>query len=165
MPTTNDSLPPRGRAALALGLLGWMALSAVAAASGALFPPGEWYAAIAKPSWTPPGWLFGPVWSLLYVLMALAAWRVWRSPPSPARRLALALMLAQWLLNAAWSGLFFGLRSPLLALVDIVALWGLLAWILVAFRRVDPPASWMMAPYFAWVGFAMVLNATIAWMQ
>ena len=128
---------------------------------GAFFPPGEWYQSIAKPSWTPPGWLFGPVWTVLYALMAVAAWRVWRTAPAPARSLALGLMLAQLVLNAAWSPLFFGLRSPALAFVDICALWLALVWTMVAFRRVDAPAGWMLVPYLAWVSFALVLNGAI----
>ncbi len=160
-PRHRDPATPRGAPALAAGLAGWLLLCFAAAAAGALFPPGEWYAALAKPSWTPPGWLFGPVWTVLYVVMAVAAWRVWRAPDSPARSLALGLMLAQLLLNAAWSGLFFGLRSPALAFLDICALWALLVWLMFAFRRVDAAAGWMIVPYLAWVSFALVLNGAI----
>jgi tryptophan-rich sensory protein len=157
----RDPAAARGGPTLAAGLIGWLLLCFGAAAMGAFFPPGEWYQSIAKPSWTPPGWLFGPVWTVLYALMAVAAWRVWRTAPAPARSLALGLMLAQLVLNAAWSPLFFGLRSPALAFVDICALWLALVWTMVAFRRVDAPAGWMLVPYLAWVSFALVLNGAI----
>jgi translocator protein len=121
----------------------------------------EWYLTLRKPSWNPPGWVFGPVWTLLYVAMAVAAWRVWRRAETGAARTTLWLYGAQLALNALWSILFFGLRRPDLALVDVVVLWGLLVVLLVRFARADRLAAALWTPYVAWVGFATVLNATI----
>jgi tryptophan-rich sensory protein len=120
-----------------------------------------WYPTLAKPAWTPPGWLFGPVWSCLYVAMAVAAWRVWRLAIPGAARAVVGLYGAQLVLNALWSILFFRLRSPGLALVEIVVLWTLLVVLLVRFGRADRIAGWLWAPYVAWVSFASVLNGAI----
>ncbi len=142
-------------AALLISLL----LVAAVAVFGSRFAPGEWYQALAKPVWTPPDWLFGPAWTLLYALMALAAWKVWIA----ARRidLALAVYAAQLLLNASWSWLFFGLQRVDLALADIVALWLLIIVTIVLFRRRDRLASMLLWPYLAWVTYAAALTFEI----
>lgn len=129
-----------------------------AAAIGAQFPPGEWYAGLRKPAWNPPNWIFAPVWTALYTLMAVAAWRVWRRGDGLRGRAALSLFLLQLLCNAVWSWFFFGLHRPALALVDIVLLWLSLLATLVAFGRIDRVAALLLAPYLAWVSFAMALN-------
>jgi len=144
-----------------LGLVAWLALSFGAAATGALFAPGEWYASLRKPSWNPPGWVFGPVWTALYVAMAVAAWRVWLQDGSPARRRALRAFLAQLGLNALWTPLFFGLHRPGVAFAEIVLLWLAIAWTIAAFRLVHRAAAWLLAPYLAWVTFAAALNFTL----
>ena len=118
----------------------------------------HWYPTLAKPSWTPPGWLFGPVWTVLYILMGVAAWRVWLKGQA---RTALWLFGAQLLLNLAWSFLFFGARSPGLGLVDIVALWLAIAATIFAFAQLSRGAALLLVPYLAWVSFAMALNAKI----
>ncbi len=141
-----------------LGLAGWWALCFSAAAMGAPFIPGEWYAALKKPAWSPPSWLFGPVWSALYTMMAVAAWLVWRSGPSATRRRSLAAFLVQLALNALWTPLFFGLRAPGVAFAEIMLLWVAIAWTVAAFRSVDRAAVWLLAPYLAWVSFAAALN-------
>ena len=108
------AMQPRGvRAALALA--GWLLLCFAAAAFGGLFMPGEWYAALKKPSWNPPGWIFGPVWMSLYAMMAVAAWLVWRQGGWGKQLKPLLLFLAQLALNAAWTPLFFGLQRPIVA--------------------------------------------------
>ncbi|HET6442192.1 MAG TPA: TspO/MBR family protein [Phycisphaerae bacterium] len=118
-----------------------------------------WYPTLAKPSWTPPGAVFAPVWTALYFLMALAAWLVWRKAGGlAAARLPLALFAVQLALNAAWSILFFGLRMPGLAFGELVLLWVAIAATLAAFRRVLPAAGLLLAPYLAWVTFAGALN-------
>jgi tryptophan-rich sensory protein len=122
----------------------------------------EWYPTLAKPSWTPPGAVFAPVWTALYFLMAVAAWLVWRKAGGlAAARLPLALFAVQLALNAAWSVLFFGLRMPGLAFGELVLLWLAIAATLAAFRRVVPAAGLMLAPYLAWVTFAGALNFTL----
>jgi tryptophan-rich sensory protein len=139
-------------------LLGWLVLVFVAAAVGRSFPPGAWYAGLAKPAWTPPNWLFAPVWTLLYLLMGLAAWLVWERRGTSGGRWALGLFLVQLGLNALWSWVFFGLHRPGLAFVEIVLLWLALAATIGAFRRVRPLAAGLLVPYLLWVTFAAALN-------
>lgn len=154
---------PRSRQVL--GLAGWLVLCFSAAATAVFISPGDWYSQLHKPSWTPPSWLFGPAWTLLYAMMATAAWLVWRCDGWRAQRRALGWFLLQWLLNALWTPLFFGLHRTGLALAEILALWAVLAMTLVAFWRVRPLAGWLMLPYLAWVSFAAVLNGAIWWLN
>jgi translocator protein len=141
--------------------MGWLALCFSAAGSAVFVSPGGWYASLIKPSWTPPPWVFGPVWSLLYVLMAVAAWLVWREGGWRSQRQALGLFLLQWLLNALWTPLFFGLHQPGLACVEIAALWLLILMTLILFWRVKKTAGVLLLPYLAWVTIATALNFTI----
>lgn len=141
-----------------VGLIGWLLVSFAAAAFGGLFAPGEWYASLKKSAWNPPGWVFGPLWTALYAMMAVAAWLVWRRDGFAAQRRPLVLFLAQLALNAAGTPLFFGLRRPGLAFADIVLLWLAIVGTLVAFRRVSRTAAWLLVPYSAWVSFAAALN-------
>jgi benzodiazapine receptor len=145
----------------ALALAGWMALTFAAAATGAFVSTGGWYAALVKPSWNPPGWLFGPVWTLLYALMAAAAWMVWRAGGWRAQRRALGLYLCQWALNALWTPLFFGFQRPDLAFAGIVLLDLAVLATAAAFWRVRPAAGLLLLPYILWVAFATVLNFAI----
>jgi len=119
-----------------------------------------WYAGLAKPQWTPPNWLFGPVWSVLYALMGVAAWLVWRRGGLEIR-LALTLFAVQLALNVAWSGLFFALRLPGVASAEILLLWLAIGVTTVCFGRISTAAGLLMVPYFAWVGFAAILNLAI----
>ncbi|MFM2196772.1 MAG: hypothetical protein RLZZ505_204 [Verrucomicrobiota bacterium] len=123
--------------------------------------PGDWYASLDKPSWNPPGWIFGPVWSALYAMMAVAAWLVWKQGGFAIRRKALGLFLAQLLLNALWTPLFFGMHLPGVAFAEILLLWLAIAATLIVFRSVNRTASWLLVPYLAWVSFAAVLNGTL----
>lgn len=122
---------------------------------------GDWYAAIKKPSWNPPNWLFGPVWTALYIGMAVAAWLVWRKNGLADAWLPLLLFAVQLFLNAAWSALFFGMRSPGIAFADIVLLWFAILATIVAFGRVSGLAATLLVPYLAWVSFATALNGAI----
>ncbi|SFJ98037.1 TspO/MBR family protein [Methylocapsa palsarum] len=142
----------------AAGLFVFAAACFGAASSGALFRPGKWYANIRKPWWTPPDWLFGPVWSILYVMIAISGWLVWRRAGLAGAAAPLAIYGAQLLLNAGWSGLFFGLRRLDLAFAEIVVLWLSIAATIVAFDGVDHRAALLLAPYFVWVSFASALN-------
>lgn len=149
-----------------LALLGFVVLSFAAAGIGGLFTApavkqGGWYYQIQKPSWTPPSWLFGPVWTALYLMMAVAAWLVWKQGGWAAQGGALGLFLVQLVLNAAWSWLFFGLHSPSAGLVGIALLWIAILLTILAFFRVSPAAGWLMVPYLLWVSFASALNFTI----
>lgn len=120
-----------------------------------------WYMDLQKPSWNPPSSLFGPVWTCLYVAMAVAAWLVWREKGFFASRLPLLLFAVQLALNAIWSVLFFGLRAPGLALAEIVLLWIAILATAIAFGRVSTWAAALLVPYLAWVSFAAALNWTL----
>jgi benzodiazapine receptor len=124
-----------------------------------------WFAGLVKPSFNPPNWVFGPVWTTLYALMAFAAWRILRLPPSPARRTALFLFFVQLALNVAWSWMFFAAHSPLLGLVNVVPQFLVIVATLVAFSRLDRVAGWCLAPLALWVGYASLLNAAVWWLN
>lgn len=125
---------------------------------GALFTPGAWYAGLAKPAVNPPGWVFGPTWTLLYVLIAVAGWRVWKGDRGCP---AMKLWWAQLALNYGWTPVFFGTQQIGLALlVLLLLLTTIVAFIVVAWRT-DRAAAWLFAPYAAWVAFATLLNASI----
>jgi tryptophan-rich sensory protein len=142
----------------ALGLIVWVVVSMAAGFVGSQFLPGEWYAALAKPSWNPPSSVFAPVWSTLYVLMGIAAWLVWRKVGFAGAPVALGLYLAQLVLNALWSYLFFGAQRPDLAFMEIIVLWLVILATTIAFWRISTPAGVLLLPYLGWVGFASALN-------
>jgi tryptophan-rich sensory protein len=119
---------------------------------------GAFYAELVRPDWAPPAALFGPVWTLLYAMMAVSAWLVWMRRGSRPVRLALAVFVTQLALNALWSWLFFGWRLGGPAFLDIVVLWALIVATLVLFWRIRPLAGWLLVPYLAWVTFAAALN-------
>jgi tryptophan-rich sensory protein len=127
-------------------------------AIGFLTAPGEWYAGLAKPSFNPPNWLFGPVWTLLYLLIAVAGWRVFESDRGGW---PMKLWWAQLALNFLWSPVFFAAHQIGLALALILLLLGAILAFIVASWRQDRVAAWLFAPYAAWVGFASALNASI----
>jgi translocator protein len=141
-----------------VGLAFWLVVTFAAAWIGSRFQPGEWYAGLVKPALTPPGWVFGPVWTLLYAMMGTAAWLVWRTLGVYGALIPLGLFLGQLALNALWSYLFFGLQRPDLAFLDIVALWLSILATLLAFWRTYPPAGLLLLPYLLWVSFATYLN-------
>jgi tryptophan-rich sensory protein len=148
----------------ALGLLAFIGLCFGAAAIGSAFNVpalSEWYPGLQKPFFNPPNWLFGPVWSVLYLAMAVAGWLVWREEGLSGATTALTVFGAQLVLNTLWSGLFFGLRSPGLALVEIVILWVAILATILLFRPVSRVAALLLVPYLAWVSFATVLNFEI----
>lgn len=149
------------RSRLFIGLAGWLCVTFLAPLAGFRAIPDEWYRALAKPAWNPPPWIFGPVWTLLYTLMAVAAWRVWRKGGWREQRGVLSLYLAQLFANALWTPLFFGAHRIGLALGDILLMWALILATLVAFSRVDRPAGVLFVPYLAWVSFASFLNFTL----
>lgn len=144
-----------------LALIGWVALCFGAAAIGGLFGPSEWYTQLRKPAWNPPNWLFGPVWTALYTLMAVAAWLVWRQGGFATQRRALSLFIVQLALNAAWTPLFFGLHWPGVAFAELLLLWTAISAATACFFKVSRTAGWLMLPYLAWVTFAAILNAAL----
>lgn len=144
-----------------LGLLGWLLAAFVTAAVGAVasVDAASFYAQLSKPSWAPPAWVFGPVWTVLYGLMGIAAWLVWRSPAP--KRAALTLFAAQLAANALWSWLFFAWHRGALAAVEILVLLALIVAMIVAFWRSSRLAAWLLVPYLLWVSFASVLTWTV----
>jgi tryptophan-rich sensory protein len=146
-----------------LGLIGWLVISFAAAAVGAVasIQARSFYSQLAQPAWAPPPWLFGPVWTVLYALMAIAAWLVWRSGGFRTNRIALAFFWGQLVLNALWSWLFFAWHLGALAFADIVFLWVLIVATLVSFWRLRPLAGALFIPYLLWVSFASALNYSL----
>jgi len=147
-----------------LALVVFLALAFAAAAIGGVAAAGgtgEWYESLRLPSWRPPNWVFGPVWTVLYVMIAVAAWLVWRERGADGAAEALAVWAVQLALNATWTGLFFGLHRPGLAFAEIVVLALAVAATIVLFARVSPPAALLLVPYFGWVCFAALLNGAI----
>lgn len=139
-------------------LIVWVGLCFLTAWAGSRFTPGESYLQLQKPSWTPPGYLFGPVWSILYLSMGIAAWLVWRRAGLLKAKLALSLFAVQLILNGAWSWIFFGLHQPGLAFAEILVLWSMILVTMIAFWRVNRYAGMLFLPYIAWVSFAAILN-------
>lgn len=148
-------------AQLILGAIVWLAIVFAAAFLGSRFLPDEWYRGLAKPSWNPPNTIFAPVWTLLYLLMAVAAWLVWSRHGVSGAFLPLALFILQLLLNAGWTWFFFGRHRPDLALVDILVLWIVLLATLISFWQLEALAGALLLPYLAWVSFASALNWVI----
>lgn len=156
------SAPATANAWIGLALLVALCLAVAALGAGLTRASlGDWYPTLRKPSWNPPGWLFGPVWTLLYLAMALAAWLVWRRLGIAGAATALALFALQLALNLAWSAIFFAWRRPGWAAIEIVLLWVAILATLVEFARTSRGAALLLVPYLLWVGFAAVLNATI----
>lgn len=145
------------------GLVGWLALTFVAAAVGSVASTGAgpFYEGLSRPAWAPPAWLFGPVWGLLYLAMGTAAWLAWRANWTPATRIALALYVLQLAGNALWTWLFFAWREGALAFGEIVLLWLLIAITTVSFWRLNKPAGWLMVPYLLWVTYAAALTFSV----
>jgi translocator protein len=141
-------------------LLVFIMLVAAAAVVGTQFGPGPWYVSLQKPEWTPPNWLFAPVWTTLYVGIAVAGWLVWRARKT-AKVTAIVLWGIQLILNGLWSWLFFGLQRPDLALADIIALLVVICWFIAAASQTNRMAALLFVPYALWVGFASALNFAI----
>ncbi|MEO8808753.1 MAG: TspO/MBR family protein [Rhodanobacter sp.] len=151
------------RAKQTVGLIGWLLLSFAASAIGAVasVQAATFYQHLAQPSWAPPSSIFGPVWSMLYALMGVAAWLVWREDGWRRQRGVLALFVVQLAVNALWSWLFFAWHRGALAFADIVLLWLLIVATLVSFWRVRPLAGALLVPYLCWVSFASALNFAV----
>lgn len=146
-----------------LGLVGWLGVSFIAAAFGAAasIRAKSFYGELTQPDWAPPGWLFGPVWTILYAFMGVAAWLVWRSGGFQANKKALTFFVIQLVLNGLWSWLFFAWHRGAFAFVDVLVLWVLIVFTLVLFWRVQPLAGSLLIPYLLWVSFAAALNFSV----
>ena len=146
-----------------LALAGWVALCALTGAIGAFasIDAKQFYGSLDQPAWAPPSGVFGPVWTLLYMCMAVAAWLVWRERGFARARGALGLFILQLAANALWSWLFFGWHRGALAFADILVLLALIIATMVAFARIRQAAAWLLAPYLAWVTFATLLSYSV----
>jgi len=137
----------------------FVGLAVLTASSGAIFTPGEWYRGLRKPSWNPPDWAFAPAWTVLYIMIAVSGWMVWRQAGSVgAAAFPLAVYLVQLLFNAGWSAVFFGLKRPDLAFVEVVGLWLSILIALALVARVRRSAALLLLPYLGWLCFAGALN-------
>lgn len=121
----------------------------------------DWYPTVAKPSWTPPSWLFGPVWTTLYILMGISAWMVWKEGGFQQNPFALGIFFIQLAINVLWSGFFFGLQGIGLALINIVILWVLIIAMVITFWQTKQMAGVLNIPYWLWVSYATALNFQI----
>ena len=147
--------------ASAISLIVSVVLALAAAASGAIFKPGSWYRQLAKPPWRPPDWAFGPVWMVLYGMMAVSAWMVYETAGFAGAGTALSIYAVHLLLNAGWSAVFFGMKSPGWGLVEVIGLWASIVATIIAFVGVNTTAALLLLPYLAWVSFATALNFRI----
>jgi translocator protein len=142
-------------------LIIFVAIMFLAALPAFFFPPGQWHQTLLKPDWNPPAFLFGPVWSTLYVLIAASIWRIWPYKAEAWTRKSILFWVIQWVLNAAWSVIFFGLKQPGWALIEIVLLLCVIGFYIANTYRHDKLAAGLFMPYFLWVSFAICLNASI----
>lgn len=166
--TSAPVTPMKPLAPLPRALLAFLPVFAAALLGNIATTPNipTWYAGLEKPFFTPPNWLFGPVWIFLYSLMLNAVWAILSKPPAtPGRKIALTAFFTQLALNASWSFAFFAARSPLLGLIVIVLLLAAILWTIRAFWRVDRIAAWCLIPYVLWVGYATALNGAIWWLN
>lgn len=173
MPSIHIRIPNRpstagstSRRAEVFGLIGWLIACFGASAIGAIAVGrslDDWYLALRKPPWNPPNWVFGPVWTTLYTMMAVSAWLVWRRRAAQPREVTVALtwFVVQLVLNPLWSWVFFGWRLPGFGLVEIVALWIAIAITIERSYRVSRPAALLLIPYVCWVSFASALTGAI----
>jgi len=154
-------MAPRSLTSQSVGLVGWLLVAFAAAAVGAIasVDAASFYAQLSKPSWAPPAWVFGPVWSTLYALMGVAAWLVWRSPGP--KGVALSWFGAQLAANALWSWLFFAWHRGAMASVEVLVLLALIVATVVTFGRISRMAALLLVPYLLWVSFASVLTWTV----
>lgn len=144
-----------------LALLAFVIASFLAASMGAVFRPGGWYQQLKKPSWRPPNRVFAPVWTTLYLMIAVSGWLVWRQHGFAGAAIPLAIYALQLVLNILWTPLFFGLHKPGLAFLDIVLMWLAILATIVVFFPLHAIAAWLLVPYLAWVTFASALNFSI----
>lgn len=147
-----------------LAIIASVLLAQLAGAIGSFFTFSAiptWYSYLDKPSFSPPNWIFGPVWTLLYTLMGVAAWLIWRQRKSTGTQQALWLYVSHLVVNSLWSIIFFGWQRPDIAFMVIIILWTMIASMMILFARISRSAAWLLLPYLAWVSFATVLNYAI----
>ena len=134
-------------------LIGFVGICFLAAATNTMFRPSDRYEQLRKPAWRPPNWVFPPAWTFLYLTIAVSGWLVWRTSGFAGAAFPFAIYLVQLILNASWSPIFFGMRRPDLAFIEVVTLWLSIIATIAAFHRVNAVAAWLLLPYLAWVTF------------
>jgi len=139
-------------------LIVFVVVNVAAASSGGFFRPGDWYDGLAKPWWRPPAWLFGPAWTVLYIMIAISGWMAWHAAAPGEAWVPMTIYGIQTVLNAAWSGIFFGMRRMKLALFEMAFLWLAILVTIVVFWPISQTAALLLVPYLAWVSFAFMLN-------
>lgn len=144
-----------------LGLIGWIAVCSLAGIFGAQFEPGSWYELLQKPEWTPPNWVFPVVWPILYMLMGISAWMLWKMKEVSIYQTEFNWFFVQLLLNALWSWLFFGMHMVGTALAEILLFWISIAFTILLFYSRNRIAGILLIPYLLWVSYAVVLNFAI----
>ena len=144
-----------------LSLVVWLAICFAVAAIGSIAKPDAWYRGMNKPSWNPPDWVFAPVWTILFAMMAVAAWLVWSKRDQTDITLAVVLFVTQLGLNALWSWLFFGFHRPDFAFFEVIVFWLVILGTTIEFWGISPAAGKLMLPYVLWVGFASFLNLVL----
>jgi tryptophan-rich sensory protein len=146
-----------------IGFIGWLIASFVTGGLGAIASVNavSFYGSLTQPSWAPPAWLFGPVWTTLFVLMGISAWLVWREHDFSSASVALKLYLTQLIANALWSWLFFTWHLGVISILEIIALWVLISATILSFWKLNKVAALLLIPYLAWVSFAAALNVTL----
>jgi len=142
-------------------LIGWIFISFLPAFVGGFFKPGSWYLEIVKPEWTPPSWIFGPVWFFLYFCMGVAAFLIWESKKNKKIKLPMTIFVLQLILNALWSWIFFGMNNLLYSIIEIIILLSMIVLTIILFYRINKKAGMILIPYLLWVGFATILNYNI----
>lgn len=161
-PETSINTPETAKPRIWLALVAWVGLClAVGTVTGFLFKPGAWYISLDKPFFNPPAWIFAPAWTILYIAMGVAAWRIWCLPESTARKQALRQFGVQLALNAMWTPVFFGAHSLAGGLAVILMMALAIVVTIQRFHPLDKTAAWMLAPYLAWVTFATALNVSL----
>ncbi len=144
-----------------LVLAGFLLACFVVATTAAVFRPDAWYEALRKPSWNPPNWLFPPAWTVLYIMIAVSGWLVWRELGCAGAALPLAVFVVQLVLNGLWSPIFFGMKRLDLAFYELTILWVSIVACILLFAPISATAAWLLVPYLAWVSFAGLLNYTV----
>ncbi|MGV3772168.1 MAG: TspO/MBR family protein [Verrucomicrobiales bacterium] len=152
---------PKDNRRIFLGLICWLALHFAVAAVSSLFRPGAWHAALEKPSWHPPNWLFPPVWTTLYTLLSLSAWLVWKKAGFENHARIWTIYLIHLALNLLWSPIFFGAHLIGFALVEMALLWISIIASIKMFWKISRPAAALLVPYLLWVSFALALNFSL----
>jgi len=160
----SASIEPRSTASQVIGLIVCVVICFMVAAIGGYATTSSidvWYAGITKPTWNPPNWIFGPVWSTLYLMMAISLWLVWRKSGITNAKFAIGIFAVQLVLNLLWSIIFFAMHQLGWALVEVIMLWSAIVLTIIVFHKHSKPAAYLLIPYLLWVTFASFLNYTI----